>query len=150
MDIAYRPATEGDLELMLAWRSNPEIYRNLYSQDQPLEWGDHIEWWESRVNQRDWIIMIHDRDRWRSIGVVNLTDLDTDLPELGVWIGEVSLWGNGLATEAIEFAIDWLREQDYTEARARILDQNEASKRVFEKNGFYHSGPAVKESKSIE
>ncbi|NUC70869.1 GNAT family N-acetyltransferase [Haloterrigena sp. SYSU A558-1] len=142
MEIEFRPATEDDLELMMAWRSHPDLYENFYIQDKELDWETHIEWWEGRTNRRDWIIVLQENDRWRDVGNVSLSDLDTDCPEVGIYIGEVSSWGKGVATKAVEFALSWLRTQDYSETHARILKHNDASQRVFEKIGFEHAGLA--------
>ena len=136
MNVEYRPVTEGDLELLMAWRSHPKVYKNLYGQDGPLNWEDHLSWWEQRSNRRDYIITINDGKRWRDVGVVALSGLNTDRPAVGVWVGEVTLWGKGIATEAVEFAVDWLRDQGYSVATAEISEENTSSQRVFEKAGF--------------
>lgn len=136
MDIEYRPATEGDLELLMAWRSHPKLYRSLYGQDGPLTWEDHLSWWRERENRRDYIITVNEGERWRDVGVVTLTGLDTDRPAVGVWVGEVTLWGNGVATEAVEFAVDWLDDHGYPVVTAEIFEENSSSQHVFEKVGF--------------
>jgi RimJ/RimL family protein N-acetyltransferase len=142
MEVECRPATEGDLELLLTWRSHPELHKNFYIQDEPIKWETHIDWWASRENRRDWIICLNEDDRWRDVGSVNVSGLDTDIPEVGVYVGEVTAYGNGIASSAVEFAVEWLRGRDYTGAQARILDDNKGSQRVFEKCGFQHAGNA--------
>jgi RimJ/RimL family protein N-acetyltransferase len=144
MQVEYRPATDDDLELMLAWRSHPELYNNFYEQNDPVEWKEHIKWWESRENRRDWIITVREesQDRWRDVGNVNVSSLDTELPEIGIYIGEITFWGEGVATEAIHFGINWLREQNYRVVRAQVLASNESSKHVFKKVGFDQVGKA--------
>lgn len=52
MQVEYRPATVDDLELMLAWRSQPQLYENFYEQDEPIEWEGHSKWWDSREDRR--------------------------------------------------------------------------------------------------
>jgi len=136
MEVAFRPATVADLELLLAWRSNPDVYEYFYEQDEPLEWDEHVDWWESRENRRDWIVTVRERTRWRDVGSVCVYDLDADVPEVGVYVGEVTAWGGGIASEAVEFAADWLRARNYQEVRARIVEGNDASKRLFERVGF--------------
>jgi RimJ/RimL family protein N-acetyltransferase len=142
MELSYRPATRKDLELLLAWRSQPKIYENFYLQEGALEWDEHVDWWNSREHRRDWIIVARADELWRDVGSVNVSKLDTDDPEVGVFVGEISAWGNGIATEAVEFALNWLRKRDFEKASARILEENEGSKAVFEKAGFRRTGPA--------
>lgn len=142
MDIEFRPATESDLELMMAWRSHPDLYENFYIQDGELDWETHINWWNSRDDRRDWIVVINENERWRDVGNINLSNLDSERPEVGIYVGEISAWGKGVATESVEFVLSWLHREGYQEAKARILEYNEASQRVFEKVGFEHVGPA--------
>jgi RimJ/RimL family protein N-acetyltransferase len=71
-----------------------------------------------------------------------VVDLNSERPEVGIYVGEVTLWGRGIASEAIEFAVDWIRERGYTGARARIDDDNEGSQQAFEKVGFRRTGDA--------
>lgn len=142
MDIEYRPATECDLELLLAWRSHPKLYENFYLQEGPLDWETHKEWWESREHRRDWIIIVNSEKRWRGVGSVNVTNLDTDVPEIGIYVGEITLWGNGVASDAVEFAVNWTRSQGYSAVKARVLEHNEASRQVFENLGFRKVGAA--------
>jgi RimJ/RimL family protein N-acetyltransferase len=78
---------------------------------------------------------------WRDVGVVNVSDLD-DVPEVGLFIGEVALWGRGIGTAGVNFAVDWLADQGYDRARSRIMEDNDGSIRLFEKVGFEHVGPA--------
>lgn len=142
MEVEFRPATEGDLELLLAWRSHPDVYENFYVQSGPLDWDEHVSWWNSRSARRDWIITVNEDGRWRDVGIVNVSDLDTNFPKVGVYVGEVTLWGRGVASDAVEFAVEWLKSEEYSAAKARILDQAEASRRVFEKAGFERVGEA--------
>lgn len=142
MEIEFRQATENDLELLLAWRSHPKLYGNFYLQKGPLDWDAHREWWFSREHRRDWIIVLDSDGRWRDVGSVNVSDLDTNLPEVGVYVGEITLWGQGVATDAVAFAVDWAKDQGYPAVKARILESNEGSRRVFESLGFRKVGAA--------
>lgn len=142
MTTEFRPVTTDDLELLLAWRSHPELYNHFSRQDDPLTWKDHFEWWQSRENRRDWIIVINSDERWRDVGSVYATELDTETPEVGVYVGEITSWGNGIATDGLNFIIDWLGEHNYSKARAKIADANEPSQNLFQKVGFERVGPA--------
>ena len=43
--ILLKPATKEDLELILTWRSHPEVYRYFSMQDGPLQWEEYIRFW---------------------------------------------------------------------------------------------------------
>lgn len=137
MDIEFRRATHDDLELLLAWRNHPKVYEQFAEQTGEIGWHEHVEWWESRTDRNDWMIAIREEgERLRDVGSVNITDTDEKRPEVGVYVGEVTLWGNGIATAALEFTVEWMSEQSYSGARATILEGNTASQRLFEKVGF--------------
>lgn len=143
-EVEFRPATEADLELLLAWRNHPRLYENFYQQEGLIPWDDHVEWWESRSHRRDWVITVNSGNRWRDVGAVNLSDLETRIPEVGVWIGEIPLWGNGVGSEAVRFSVRWVddHEREYDAVRARILDHNKKSQALFEDAEFDYVGDA--------
>lgn len=142
MQTEFRPVTGDDIELLLAWRAHPEVYEGLYEQDAPYEWERFRTWWEGLENVREWLVMVRQSGTWRDVGVVRLLELDTAVPEIGVYVGEIPLRGEGVGTEAVEFALGWLREEAYDAASARILATNEASIEFFEAIGFERVGPA--------
>jgi RimJ/RimL family protein N-acetyltransferase len=138
----FRPVTFDDLELLLAWRAHPEVYEALYEQRGPYEWDRFAQWWESLEHVREWIIMVSESGHWRDVGVIRLLNLETPLPEIGVYVGELPLRRQGVGTSAVKFALNWLREEGYTGARAQIPVDNEASRNLFERIGFRHVGRA--------
>jgi len=125
------PMSTDDLELVLAWRCNPEIYRYFRGQDKPLSWNDHVAWFESRDSERfDFIVSFEGR----RVGAVSLNADD----EVSVYLGDVSARGEGVATAAIE----WLcgRFADRTPIYAEVYSDNDPSKRLFERCGFERIG----------
>lgn len=124
---------DSDLELILAWRSNPEVYKWFYQQRGPLVWEDHIKFWSSDKKRKDWIILYNGR----KVGSVFVSFLDLDnVPDVGIYVGETTLWGKGVGTAALELVKDWLRQNNFKEAQARIHKKNTMSKLLFEKVGF--------------
>jgi len=125
-NVELRPARLGDLELMLAWRSDPEIYEHFREQEEPLEWKSHVNWFVNRsTNRHDMIIEY----RGRRVGVVNLDEDDY----VGVYVGEKDLWGKGIGTEAVEILCESFgRDRFYAE----IHSENTGSQRLFENCGF--------------
>ena len=146
MNISLRPANEYDLPLIMAWRSNPLVYQGFYLQNGPLVWENHVKWFRSRgLEWRIFIVLFEGRP----IGVVNISQLDLPSPEIGYYIGEVSLWGKGLGTEAVRKGLEWLKDYSLTHPNivgvyARVFDHNIASVKLIEKLGF------VKGAKSRE
>jgi len=126
------PVTEENLELMLAWRSIPEVYKFQETQDKPFKWEDHYNWFINRKNREDYFIIYEDR----RIGIVNVIALNEDIPELGVYIGETTLWGNGLGCEAIKILMQRLQNKGYEKVCATTNKENERSNKLWQKLGF--------------
>ena len=146
--IFLRDANESDLPLILAWRSQEKVYQGFYQQKAPLEWEEHKNWWASRNSGwKEFIIVLVEDTEMRDVGVVTIGQLDHWSPELGVMIGEVSLWNKGLGTEIIKITLEWLQEyamshHHITACHTTILDNNIASIKLFKKCGFERLGVA--------
>lgn len=129
-DVKLRRARIEDLELMMAWRSNPRIYSHFRQQEEPLEWSEHIQWFSTRSQERrDFIIEY----QGRRVGVVAIS---TD-GDVSIYIGEQTLWGQGIATEALTLACERVDDRALI---AQIHVDNESSQCLFEKCGFEYTG----------
>ena len=125
------PMEAEDLELVLAWRSNPEIYRHFRRQDGPLDWESHLSWYESRdADRHDFIIQYEGR----RVGVVSITATE----DISIYLGDFSAHGEGVATAAL----DWicLRFESRSPLIAEIHEDNTPSKRLFNGCGFQQRG----------
>lgn len=138
--IQLQPATEEDLELLMAWRSHPDVYRYFCTQDGPLKWEEHCQFWNSRHDRVDWIIYLDDGNRKRKVGSVNATNLSNDIPEIGIYVGEVTLMGKGIGIRALSLVVQWLRTRGYSRVCARISKDNTPSQRLFASIGFEEKG----------
>lgn len=128
-----RPITEEDYPITMAWRSNPLVYEGFYQQDKPLEWKEHINWYRTR--NKDWrcfIVMYKDRP----VGIVILQQLDHWEPEIGFYIGEVSLWGKGIGKAAVQMGLNHLRKNGYRYCHTTILEGNVRSIGLLKALGF--------------
>lgn len=133
-----REMTEQDLPLMMAWRSSPLVYAGFYQQTRPLIWEEHFSWWESRNSDWRSFLCLYDD---RPIGVVNIGQLDHFSPEIGYFIGEVSLWGQGLGVRMVSLGLMWLRRysqehKHITHVHTTIKDDNKSSIKLIKKLGF--------------
>ncbi len=76
-------------------------------------------------------------------GVVSLTlkkDIYRKSAEIGYWMGE-PFWGKGIMSEAVRLMIKHgFEEFDLIRIFARVFENNTASMRVLEKNGFKKEG----------
>jgi RimJ/RimL family protein N-acetyltransferase len=125
--VRVTPLERDDLELLLAWRSNPEIYRYFRKQDEPLHWDKHVSWFESRVAER-YDFVIHYEGR--RVGVINIDQDDI----VGIYLGDFSVHGQGIATKTLNWLCD--RFEGRTPLFAEIHGNNDTSKRLFRRCGF--------------
>lgn len=126
--IRLSPIARENLELILAWRSHPEIYGYFRNQTGPLNWAEHCSWFESRdPTQQDFLIHYGGR----RVGVVGVNTSD----EITIYIGDFSARRKGIA----KAAINWLKErfEDRTPLLAEVSEENKSSKRLFQVCGFH-------------
>lgn len=129
--IRLTPMTEADLELVLAWRSNPKIYRHFRWQDSPLNWESHVSWYESRAEDRhDFIIEYGGR----RIGVVSISTSE----KVSIYLGDFAVHGQGVATAALRWLCN--RFENRTPLIAEVHEANEPSKQLFKGCGFQQQG----------
>lgn len=136
LDVKLVPMTEKDLELVMAWRSHPEIFSFFKLQQKPLEWIEHHNFWISRVNREDYIICYQQNKQWRKVGNLNISLLHTSCPEIGIVVGEVSLHGKGVGSKAVELGLKRLLKLGHTKAKVSIHQDNAASNKLFKNFGF--------------
>lgn len=147
MAIRLRPIAPSDLELMLAWRNHPDVYAGFYEQGHlgkgHLTWEEHSAFWLKRLGERNkdwevWIISYESRD----VGVVWVSELNSSVPEVGIYIGEVTLHGRGVGKQTLGIIKDALKARGYSRVTAKILEDNKKSIGLFESCGFRKVGRA--------
>lgn len=95
---------------------------------------------------RQWIEIAKDNDCFfaitvknEAVGGIGLTpgeDIERISAEVGYWLGEVH-WGRGIISSALKGVVDYgFNELKLERIFAVPLEQNTASRRVLEKNGF--------------
>ncbi len=135
--VILRKATESDLPLIMAWRSNPLVYQGFYSQKDVLKWEEHFAWWESRPSSwQMFIIILSENIIFRDIGVVNIGQLEHWSPEIGYFIGNPSDWGKGYGKEAVGLACERLKEKGYEYCHTTIKNGNQRSVSLISSLGF--------------
>ena len=129
LDISLRPVTIRDLDWLYSWRNDPDIYQWFREQDGELAWSDHVAWFRSRTGERDDLVIEY---LGEPTGVVSIS-ADRDV---GVYVGEKRLWGEGIASRALQKAL----ADRWGTFTAEIHVENEPSQRVFESIGFEQTG----------
>jgi RimJ/RimL family protein N-acetyltransferase len=138
-DVTIKPMTQDDLELLLSWRSHPDAYAFFRAQTGPLKWQEHFKFWKNRKNREDFIIYYLEDKKWRKVGSLNVSALNTEYPEVGIIIGELTAHHKGIGSKALSLGIAYLKKKGYTKARAVIHKDNLASQKLFTKSNFVPS-----------
>ena len=133
-------ATEEDLELLMAWRSHPLVHQGFSIQQSPLSWAEHWAWWNGRSDRQDWLILFQEDGVVRRVGSASAFNLADKVPEVGLYVGEVTLWGKGVGRKAMTQVMEWLKEQGYQLCCAHIRDDNMSSQKMFASVGFRRTG----------
>lgn len=124
-----------DIEIIFYWRQNKQIYDNFLIQKKPLIWEDHLAFWSSYKNRYDWLIMLNDR----RIGSVYFKKIDDATLDIGIYISDLTLWGRGIASIAVQKALIWAKGNNFKSVTATILRKNHRSIGLFIKNGFLYN-----------
>ncbi len=130
------PMSIRDLELVMAWRSHPDAYQYFQAQNGPLVWSEHLRFWNSRTNRKDYIITVYEDGIWRKVGNLNLTLLNTNTPEIGIIIGELTAHNRGIGSKAVALGLQELKKLGFTQTTVVIHESNTASIKLFEKFHF--------------
>ena len=146
-DLALRPMTEDDWDVLLAWNNDPEVLyyaeggdvtrrtlaevqamyrgvsRNAYVFVAELEGVPVGECWLQRMNLER---------------ILSRFPPETDLRRIDLTLGERALWGRGLGTRTVALLTTFAFETCKVAAvfACDVADYNPASRRVFEKNGY--------------
>ena len=145
MKVSLREASDNDLELLLAWGTHPQVTRFLPSRPPALTWELHHAWWKTKQHRMDWLILVDDgKTRPRAVGEVHIRDLNTPSPEIGLYIGEVALWGKGIGRQALEEAMRWAWAHGVKKVQAVIHARNRRSHPLFKGLGFVRVGTGRK------
>ena len=133
--LTLRPHQKSDTGLISLYTSDLRVARMTASIPHPNPPGAVEAFMASVARSNDasmnWTI---DATRGYGCEVVGAIGIDSD-GSLGYWLGPF-FWNLGIATEAVGALSDFARKADYPRLSAGVFQENPASRRVLEKNGF--------------
>ncbi len=143
-NVIIRPINENDTNNIVRWRNNPNVQRNfIYQNTFTIE--SHMKWYKEKVITKKVYQFIIEYEG-RPVGSIYLRDVDYDnrKAEYGIFIGEDDMRGKGIGGAAsrqiIDFAFNTLKLH---KVFLRVLGENQAAIRSYEKVGFCKEGVAV-------
>jgi len=147
--VRLRRPERADLPRFAAWLDDPEVRRHLalvYPMSVVLE----EKWFEEQLEAEPALqALVIEAERvggeaaWNAVGVIGFHAIDwrSRAGELGLFIGEKSLWNAGYGTDATRTLVQWgFRELNLNRVSLRVFEDNAAAIRCYEKIGFRHEG----------
>jgi ribosomal-protein-alanine N-acetyltransferase len=139
MDFKLRPWTMQDLDSLVLYANNPNIFRFMtdkFSHPYTAETGKHFIEMASKANPVHIFAIDIKGLAIGGIGIHPQEDIHRKNAELGYWLAE-PFWGFGIISRAIPEILDFaFQTYDINRVFARPFGNNPASQRVLEKAGF--------------
>jgi RimJ/RimL family protein N-acetyltransferase len=136
--VTLRTIEEEDLPFLRDTINDPAVRRYLGSRG-PYNLAQEEAFFENAVTDEDTLnlLVCRDGDPAGTVGLQTLTSSD-GTSEIGIFLAE-AFWGEGVGTEAARLVTDHaFRERGRHRVEARVIEGNEASRRLFEALGYRH------------
>lgn len=145
--VRLRPVRVEDAGHLLRWALDPEVAR--FAQGEyPTTWEETVRWLCEAVRDRYRRVYLIIGPDGKPIGDIDLHHIAwrSGEGELRIRIGEPSLWGKGLGTDAIRALLRDAYEQGHLRrVYLRVLRENRRAVRCYEKCGFRAEGRRIQE-----
>ncbi len=144
--VRFRAVERSDTPLFVEWLNDPEVTQglNIYI---PLSTAYEEKWFENMLkgpmDEYPMLIEVMQDDGWRPVGNCGFHNLDWRCRsgEVGIFIGEKSLWNQGFGTEAmcllLQHGFDTL---NLNRIGLYVYSTNPRAIRSYEKVGFVLEG----------
>ncbi|WP_257391451.1 GNAT family N-acetyltransferase [Cytobacillus gottheilii] len=141
-----RPITMNDYKYVLNW-STDEVFchANGWQMDRKPE--ELYDWWLNQVYTSSIeFVRLGIEHEGRLIGYGDLADMKNHTAELGIAIGDSTLWGQGIGTKAAAELMEYgLKKFGITTYMAETHENNKRSRKMLEKVGFQETSRNGKE-----
>lgn len=144
--VRLRAVERDDLPRFVAWLNDPEVRRGL-ALSLPMSLAEEERWFEETLKQepaaRPLAIDAQEGDAWRHIGSCGFHNLDwrNRKAELGILIGEKSLWGRGYGQAAMRALLrHGFETLNLHRVYLRVYEYNERGLRLYRRLGFVEEG----------
>lgn len=144
-EITLRPLTLADTSNIVRWRNQPEVYKNLYTQNLITE-EQHIGYFHKYVETGlvcQYIIVAEIDGEPTDIGTVFLKGIDRESrkAEYGLFIGELQARGKGFASAIASAALNIaFNELDLNRVYLTVFAENVPAIKSYERAGFKKEG----------
>ncbi len=139
--VVLRPLAPSDLRRCVKWFSDPQIIRFL-GRSNPVTLAEEERWfrdYERRADEQIFAIEVEGHH----VGNLGLHRIDRvhRKAEIGIVIGEASVWSQGYGTEAMHAALRYAFDVlGLNKVSLEVLEYNTRAIRTYEKVGFQREG----------
>lgn len=144
--IRLRAVEREDVKKFVEWINDPEVTFGL-ALYLPMSVADEERWFDGLANrnpnERPLAIEMREGDGWRLIGNSGLYQIDTVArsAEVGIMIGDKSVWNHGLGTEAMGLLLrHGFETLNLNRIFLQVYADNPRARRSYEKAGFALEG----------
>jgi RimJ/RimL family protein N-acetyltransferase len=144
--VRLRGAERSDLEKFVEWINDPEVTMGL-TLFLPMSSVDEEKWFEGTMQrpqeEKPLVIDMKDGADWRVIGNSNFMDFDwvARSAEVGIMIGDKSIWDQGYGTEVMRLLLrHGFETLNLNRVFLRVYAENKRAIHTYEKVGFVHEG----------
>lgn len=133
-NLYLRKAALSDLDLYYEWANDPVVRSNSFSSE-PIPYEDHVKWFNRSLNKDDVHLFVMMEDDV-PVGQIRINISDA-VAEISYSISS-EFRGKGYGRKIVSLLIEKIKKEipGIKTISARVKPDNEASKKVFEKEGF--------------
>ena len=144
--IRLRAPTRTDLPRFVEWLNDPEVTAGLLV-TLPMSLEDEEAWFSGMLSrplaEHPLVIEIQQGDQWVAAGDCGFHNIDwrARAAEVGIFIGEKSLWNQGYGSEAMGLLLKHgFKTLNLNRIALDVYETNPRAIRSYEKTGFVHEG----------
>lgn len=144
--IRLRAPERSDIPRFVTWLNDPEVRAGLLV-SLPLSTADEEGWFEAMLKrpleEHPMTIEVRQGDDWLPVGNCGFHNVDwrCRAAEVGIFIGEKSLWNRGYGTEVIRLLLKHgFHTLNLNRIALDVYETNPRAIRSYEKAGFVHEG----------
>lgn len=147
--IRLRAAEKSDIDTFLRWINDPDVTENLMLA-YPMSRFEEDRWYENMMQQppSEHVLVIETKHPekpgdWHATGTCQFINIDwrNRSGEVGIMIGEKSLWDQGYGTEAMQLLLKHgFNTLNLHRVWLQVYAKNQRGIRAYEKAGFINEG----------
>lgn len=144
--IRLRAPERSDIPRFVNWLNDPEVRAGLLV-SLPLSTADEEGWFEAMLKrpleEHPMTIEVRQGDDWLPVGNCGFHNVDwrCRAAEVGIFIGEKSLWNRGYGTEVMRLLLKHgFHTLNLNRIALDVYETNPRAIRSYEKAGFVHEG----------